>query len=57
MEIEKIVKNLIDTFLVAGDLSLSLRKKGLKKKLNLITLQLATVTWKLTSSLLKKFQR
>ena len=33
MEIEKIVKNLIDTFLVAGDLSLALREKGLKKKI------------------------
>ena len=33
MEIQKIVKDLIDTFLEAGDLSLSLRKKGLKKEI------------------------
>ena len=33
MEIQKIVEDLIDTFLEAGDLSLSLRKKGLKKEI------------------------
>jgi 3'(2'), 5'-bisphosphate nucleotidase len=33
MEIKKIVENLIDTFLEAGDLSLSLREAGLKKKI------------------------
>ena len=30
MEIKKIVENLIDTFLKAGELSISLREKGLK---------------------------
>ena len=33
MEIQKIVEDLIDTFLEAGDLSISLRKKGLKKEI------------------------
>ena len=33
MNIKLIVENLIDTFLLAGDLSLSLRKKGLKKEI------------------------
>ena len=33
MEIQKIVEDLIDAFLEAGDLSLSLRKKGLKKEI------------------------
>ena len=33
MEIKKIVEGLVDTFLSAGDLSLSLRKKGLKKEI------------------------
>jgi len=33
MEIKKIVENLVDTFLKAGELSLSLREVGLKKKI------------------------
>jgi 3'(2'), 5'-bisphosphate nucleotidase len=33
MEIKKIVEDLIDTFLKAGELSLTLRKKGLKKEI------------------------
>jgi len=33
MEIKKIVEDLLDTFLQAGDLSISLRKKGLKKEI------------------------
>ena len=33
MEIKEIVKGLIDTFLESGELSLSLRKKGLKKEI------------------------
>jgi 3'(2'), 5'-bisphosphate nucleotidase len=33
MEVKKIVEDLIDTFLMAGELSLSLRKKGLKKEI------------------------
>ena len=33
MEIKKIVENLVDTFLKAGELSLSLRKIGLKKEI------------------------
>jgi len=33
MEIKKIVENLIDSFLEAGDLSLSLREEGLKKEI------------------------
>ena len=33
MEIKKIIKNLIDTFLSAGELSIDLRKKGLKKEI------------------------
>ena len=33
MEVKKIVENLIDTFLKAGKLSLSLREKGLKKEI------------------------
>ena len=33
MEVKKIVEDLIDTFLKAGELSLSLRKKGLKKEI------------------------
>jgi 3'(2'), 5'-bisphosphate nucleotidase len=33
MEIKKIVEDLIDTFLKAGELSLSLREKGLKKEI------------------------
>ena len=33
MEIKKIVESLIDIFLEAGDLSLTLRKKGLTKSL------------------------
>jgi len=33
MEIKKIVEDLINTFLEAGDLSLSLRKEGLKKEI------------------------
>ena len=39
INIKEIVKNLIDTFLDAGKISLELRKKGLIKKLNLIILQ------------------
>ena len=33
MEIKKIIENLIGTFLEAGELSLSLRKAGLKKEI------------------------
>ena len=33
MELKKIVEDLIDTFLIAGELSISLRKKGLKKEI------------------------
>ena len=33
MEIKNIIENLIDTFLKAGELSLSLREKGLKKEI------------------------
>jgi 3'(2'), 5'-bisphosphate nucleotidase len=33
MEIKKIIENLIDTFLLAGELSIDLRKKGLKKEI------------------------
>ena len=33
MNIKKIVEKLIDPFLKAGDLSISLRKKGLKKEI------------------------
>jgi len=33
MEIKKIIENLIDTFLKAGELSLSIRKAGLKKEI------------------------
>jgi len=33
MEIKKVIENLIDTFLKAGELSLSLREKGLKKEI------------------------
>jgi 3'(2'), 5'-bisphosphate nucleotidase len=33
LEIEKIVRNLVNSFLIAGDLSLSLREKGLKKEI------------------------
>jgi 3'(2'), 5'-bisphosphate nucleotidase len=33
MDIKKIVEDLIDSFLEAGELSLSLREKGLKKKI------------------------
>ena len=33
MEVKKIVEDLIDTFLKAGELSLSLRKEGLKKEI------------------------
>ena len=33
MDIKKIVENLIDSFLEAGKLSLSLREKGLKKEI------------------------
>ena len=33
MEVKKIVEDLIDTFLKAGELSLSLREKGLKKEI------------------------
>ena len=32
-EAKKITKSLIDTFLSAGDLSLSIREKGLKKEI------------------------
>ena len=32
MEIKKIIEDLIDTFLKAGDLSLILREKGLKNE-------------------------
>ena len=32
MEVKKIVEDLIDTFLKAGELSLSLREKGLNKR-------------------------
>ena len=33
MDIKKTVDNLIDTFLKAGELSISLREKGLKKEI------------------------
>jgi 3'(2'), 5'-bisphosphate nucleotidase len=33
MELKKIIENLIDTFLLAGELSIDLRKKGLKKEI------------------------
>ena len=33
MEVKKIVENLIDTFLKAGELSLSLREQGLTKEI------------------------
>ena len=35
MDIKKIIEDLIDTFLKAGELSLSLREKGLKKEIKL----------------------
>ena len=59
MDLQKIIKDLVDTFLSAGDLSLELRKKGLSKKIksdntpvsngdievnNFITSQIAKVT-------------
>ena len=33
MDLQKIIENLVDAFLSAGDLSLELRKKGLSKKM------------------------
>ena len=33
MEVKKIIENLVDTFLKAGELSLSIREKGLKKEI------------------------
>ena len=33
MDIKKIIEKLVDPFLVAGDLSISLREKGLKKEI------------------------
>ena len=33
IEIKKIIENLIDTFLIAGDLSLQIRNKGLRKEI------------------------
>jgi len=33
IDIEKLVRNLIDTFLSAGEISINLRKNGLKKKI------------------------
>ena len=33
MEVKKIVEDLIDTFLKAGELSLALREKGLTKEI------------------------
>ena len=39
-ETENIINSLIDTFIQSGKTSLDLRKKGLKKKLNLTTRQL-----------------
>ena len=33
MDTKKIIEDLIDTFLKAGELSLSLREKGLKKEI------------------------
>jgi 3'(2'), 5'-bisphosphate nucleotidase len=33
MELKKIIEGLVETFLIAGELSLSLRKKGLKKEI------------------------
>ena len=38
MNIKKIIEDLIDPFLKAGDLSISLREKGLKKEMKLIFL-------------------
>ena len=36
IDIEKIVRNLIDTFLSAGEVSINLRKNGLTKKIKRI---------------------
>ena len=33
MEVKKIIEDLVDTFLKAGELSLSIREKGLKKEI------------------------
>ena len=33
MDIKIIIENLIETFLLAGELSIDLRKKGLKKEI------------------------
>ena len=46
MEVKKIVEDLIDTFLKAGELSLSLREKVLQKKSNQIIHLLVMVTLK-----------
>ena len=45
-ETEKIINNLIDTFILSGNVSLDLRNKGLKKKLNRTILQLQMETLK-----------
>ena len=33
MDLQKIIEDLVDTFLLAGDLSLQLREKGLSKEI------------------------
>ena len=45
-ETEKIINSLIDTFILSGNVSLDLRNKGLKKKLNRTILQLQMETLK-----------
>ena len=47
-ETEKIINSLIDTFILSGNVSLDLRNKGLKKKLNLTIHLLQMEIFKLT---------
>ena len=37
MDLKKIVKDLVESFLIAGDLAIDLRAKGLIKKIKLIS--------------------
>ena len=57
MEIKKIVEDLIDTFLKAGELSLTLREKGLKKEIKSDNTPVSSGDLEVNKFITKKFMR
>ncbi len=57
MDVKKIIEELVDTFLKAGELSISLRDEGLKKEIKSDNTPVSNGDLEVNSLLLKKFLR